>query len=272
MKHIKYLLSSILVIIVLFGVLFTFLKTGSSSNSTNHSKKVVHILTYANWNPFEYVKNGKVIGFDIDLVKKLSAQAGYQYTIKNVSWDSMFTQLQGKQADVGISGITITSDRKKTFDFSQPYFVSRQSIVTKKNDNITSAKDLKGQNVVVQTGSTGQEAAQKLFGKNNSHILKSSSGVTYQMVLHGQAAAVIGDNTSNQRFVQANSQDHLKVVEDNKAFSPEYFGIMFPKGSKLRAKYNTALKKLISKGDYSKIYQKWFGVRPNTKELLSTHK
>lgn len=271
MKKMKMILGLVVFSIIFCFGLGKFVETGGTSGgaSSANSQRSVKILTYANWNPFEYVKNGKVVGFDVDLIKYLSKEAGYTYTIKNSSWDSMFTQLQNKQADMGISGITITHDRKKTFDFSNPYFVSRQSIVAKENSGVTSATDLNGQKVVVQTGSTGQEAAQKIFGKNSSNILKSSSGVTYQMVIHGQAMASIGDDTSNKKFVAANQQDGLKVIEDNSSFEPEYFGIMFPKGSKYKKAYDQALKKAIKNGTYSTIYKKWFGVSPDTNELLS---
>jgi polar amino acid transport system substrate-binding protein len=273
MKKMKTILGFIIFTIIFCFGLGKFVETGgnSGSSSSANSQRSVKILTYANWNPFEYVKNGKVVGFDVDLIKYLSKEAGYTYTIKNSSWDSMFTQLQNKQADIGISGITITKDRKKTFEFSNPYFVSRQSIVAKQNSEVKSATDLDGQKVVVQTGSTGQEAAQKIFGKNSANILKSSSGVTYQMVIHGQAMASIGDDTSNKKFVAANQQDGLKVIEDNSSFEPEYFGIMFPKGSKYKNAYDKALTKAIKNGTYSKIYKKWFDVKPDTTELLKNN-
>ncbi|WP_311408668.1 basic amino acid ABC transporter substrate-binding protein [Liquorilactobacillus uvarum] len=254
------------IIILFIAVVFGFSKM-NGADSSKASNKTIRVLTYANWNPFEYLKNGKLVGFDVDLIKELSKEAGYKYTIKNASWESMFTQLQQGKADVGISGITITSDRGKTFAFSNPYFVSRQSIVVPQNSTVKSASDLKNSKIAVQTGSTGQEAAKKLFGKDNSKILATQSGVTFQMVMHGQADAAIGDNTNNEKFIENNKENKLKIVKDDKAFTPEYFGLMFPKGTSYKKAYDKALKKLIADGTYQKIYKKWFGVTPNTKEL-----
>lgn len=266
-KYGYMVISGVAFIALVFGML-KFVSGGNSTEATDN--KTVHILTYANWNPFEYVKNGKIVGFDIDLIKTLSKKAGYQYTIKNVSWDSMFTQLQSKSADLGIAGVTITADRKKTYDFSNPYYVSRQSILTKEASNIRSATDLVGKKISVQTGSTGQEAAEKIFGKNSTNILKSASGVTQQMVKSDQSVAAIGDDTSNKKFLKSNPNSGLKIVQDDEAFDPEYFGIIFPKGSRYKSAYNKALKEIIADGSYSKIYQKWFGVKPDTKELKAT--
>ncbi|MCH3964879.1 MAG: basic amino acid ABC transporter substrate-binding protein [Clostridium sp.] len=255
---------------MLFLSVFILSFAGCSSNKTdsNNSKKL-KIVTYANWNPFEYLDNGNLVGFDIDLIKAAAKEAGYDYEIKNVGWDAMFTQIGNKTADLGISGITITDDRKQTYDFSIPYFVSRQSILVKKDSSIKSGKDLKGKTVAVQSGSTGQEAVEKLLGKNNPNIKKVKTGLSYMELIHGGADAVVGDDTSNRSFLANNSQEGLSIIQDNKTFSPEYFGIIFPKGSKLKTDFNKALNKLYDNGKFSSIYKKWFKVDPNMEELKS---
>ncbi|MBP2661364.1 MAG: hisJ, partial [Firmicutes bacterium] len=235
----------------------------SGDKSVDHSKKKIKIITYANWNPFEYLDNGKLVGFDVDLIEALSKEAGYDYEINNVGWDAMFEQLKSNTADVGISGITITDARKQTFDFSRPYFISRQSIVVKENSAIHSGEDLKGRKVAVQNGSTGQEAMEKLLGKNHEDIKKVKNGLSYMELIHGSVDAVVGDDTSNQEFIANNSDQGLKRLQDEKTFSPEYFGIMYPKDSKVRADFDKALEKLYENGTFAAIYKKWFKVEPN---------
>ncbi|MFT8457576.1 MAG: basic amino acid ABC transporter substrate-binding protein [Liquorilactobacillus ghanensis] len=271
MKRKKGLIFGVLAVIFVLVIIFALKNVvNGSSKDTSNKVKTVKVLTYANWNPFEYIKNGKLVGFDIDFIKALSKEENLKVQIKNASWEGMFTQLQQKKADLGISGITITKDREKTFNFSKPYFVSYQSIVVPQNSTVKKASDLKNLKIAVQTGSTGQDAAQKLFGKHDSKILATQSGVTYQMVVHGQANAAIGDNTSNEKFLQRNKNYKLKIVKDTKSFSPEYFGIMFPKNSPYKDKYNKAIKKLINNGEYKKIYKKWFGVNPDMKDLSTS--
>lgn len=264
----KPIFTLVLTLFLTFALLLSGCSSNSSTNgSSNGGQKTLLILTYADWNPFEFIQNGKIVGFDIDLIKAFSKEAGYKYQLKNSGWDAMFAQLQNKTADLGISGITITSDREKTFDFSNPYFVSRQSIVVPKNSSIKSGVDLKGKIVAVQSGSTGQMAVEKILGKNNPKIMKIQNGLSYMEVIHKAADAVVGDDTSNQRFLQNNKDSNLKLIEDGKAFAPEYFGIMFPKGSKYKTDFNNAMDKLISDGTYSKIYKKWFKVTPDLKQL-----
>ena len=262
-----------IIVIGLFFSIFTALATGCIfSNNQASDKKTLKVVTYAKWNPFEYVDNGKVVGFDIDLIKALAEDAGYDCNIQDAGWDPMFVQIKDKSADAAIAGITITDDRKQTYDFSNPYFVSRQSIVVKNDSSIQNANDLIGKVIAVQSGSTGQAAVEKLIGKNDEHIKKIKGGLTYIELLHGTATAVVGDDTANKIFVQENPNDQLKIIEDKENFAPEYFGIMFSKGSTLNAKMNESLKHIIDNGTYTEIYQKWFKTEPNLDELKALQK
>ncbi|PJI09553.1 MULTISPECIES: basic amino acid ABC transporter substrate-binding protein [Clostridium] len=259
---------SILSLILIFVLMFSACGKSKEKSTADNSKETLKVLTYANWNPFEYLNKGKIVGFDIDIIKAIAEKEGYNYEIKNVSWNEMFTQLKNNGADLGISGITITDARKQTYDFSDPYFVSRQSIVVKDGSQIKSGTDLTlGKQIAVQSGSTGQDAVEKILGQNNSKIKKVQNGLTYMELMHGDADAVVGDDTSNKEFLFNNPKSGLKVIEDKKAFSPEYFGIMYPKKSKLRTEFNKALGKLYDDGTFTKIYKKWFKVAPDIKEL-----
>lgn len=252
-----------IIIVAVFVIGIVNMSNNKKVSSEKNKTKKLSILTYANWNPFEFVNNGKVVGFDLDLLKALSKEAGYDYTVKNTGWDAMFTQLHSGSVDAAISGITITSDRQKSYDFSNPYFVSRQAIVTKKdNTSIKTALDLKGKKIAVQTGSTGQAAAESILGKHNSNISADNGGTTNLQVVHGQATAAIGDETTVTKYVASNPSYNLKIIYDDKNFKPEYFGMMFPKNSPYRSDYNTALKKIIDNGEYTKIYLKWFDNKP----------
>ena len=118
---------------------------------------------------------------------------------------------------------------KNIFVF-KPYFVSRQAIIVKKTDTvIKNATDLKNKKVAVQLGSTGEEAAESILGKNSSNISKDKGGTTFLQVVHGQADAAIGDETTVKKYVASNPSYKLKVIYDDKNFEPEYFGLMFTK-------------------------------------------
>ncbi|MGN0953611.1 basic amino acid ABC transporter substrate-binding protein [Dialister sp.] len=219
----------------------------------------IHVVTHANWNPFEYLKDGQITGFDIDLIQEASKRAGLTPDISDAGWEAIFEQIRTGQADAAISGVTITDDRKATYLFSKPYFVSRQAILIREDETISSARDLMdGKTIAVQNGSTGQEALEKLMGKNNPAIRKTPMSV--QMLIGGQVDALVGDETSVKAIQAQYPDQHLKIVYDDTAFTPEYFGILYPKdrGEELQKKLDKALSSMISDGTYAKLYQKWF--------------
>lgn len=226
-------------------------------------KPVIHAATHANWNPFEYLDKGEIVGFDIDLIKAMGEKAGYTVEVTDTGWEAIFEQIRQGQTDLAISGITITPDRKESYAFSRPYFMSRQAILTA-DPSIASASDLKtGKTIAVQNGSTGQEAVEKLLGKNAPAIKKTPMSI--QMLVGGQADVIVGDATSVSAIAHQYEDKHFRIVYDDQTFAPEFFGIIYPKNGDpaLREKLDSALGQLIEDGTYAKIYQKWFHEEPD---------
>lgn len=240
---------------------------GSEPAKGNGDAPVLHAATHANWNPFEYLDKGEITGFDIDLIRAMAEKAGYQLEITDTGWEAIFEQIRQGQTDLAISGITVTPDREKGYAFSRPYFVSRQAILTA-DPSVTSAQDLTdGKIIAVQNGSTGQEAMEKLLGKNAPALKKTPMSI--QMLVGGQADAIVGDATSVASIARQYPDQHFRIVYDDKAFTPEVFGIMYPKNGdpSIREKLDKALAALIEDGTYAKIYSKWFHEEPDASVL-----
>ncbi len=247
-----------------------FLFAGCGSEAPKGKAGTVHVVTHANWNPFEYMEKGEIVGFDIDLTKEAAKRAGLSVDITDAGWEALFEQIRSHQADMAVSGVTITEDRKASYLFSNPYFLSRQAILVKEGSDIHSAQDLlQGKEIAVQNGSTGQEALEKLLGKNNPAIKKTPMSI--QMLIGGQVDALVGDETSVKSIMAQYPEQKLSIVYDDAAFTPEYFGILYPKdnGAELKGKMDKALKEMIDDGTYGKLYQKWFKVEPDEKTLAA---
>ncbi|MFT8709796.1 MAG: basic amino acid ABC transporter substrate-binding protein [Sporolactobacillus sp.] len=260
---------------LVLALLFALSACGSTGNSSSSSKsgsakKVLRVVNDATYAPFEYLKNGKMVGFDVDVMKALGKASGYKYKLDNVGWDPVFAELKNKTADMSISAISITSDRAKTYDFSTPYFLSTNMILLPKSSKITNAQQLKGKTIAVQQGTTGQIAMEKIMGKNNPNIkkFKTITLAIMEMMNHG-ADAVVADDTVIRQYAMNNPGKDLKVIPDKKAFANEYYGLMYPKDSKLVPTFNKAIKKILEDGTYTKLYEKWFKVKPDVKTLLA---
>jgi polar amino acid transport system substrate-binding protein len=229
----------------------------------------VKIGTDATYAPMEYMKKGKIVGFDIDFLKAVMKEANLKYEVQNIGWDALFTSVkQATEVDAGISSVTINDTRKKTYDFSAPYFESTNLIMVKKGSPIQSAADLKTATVALQTTTTADDIVSDIKGSNKSSQIKrfGSNAEAFLEMDKGGADAVVADNMIINEYVKNNPGKNYVAISDS-SFPSEYYGLLLPKGSKLKAKLDPAIKTVIKNGEYAKIYKKWFGSAPDLANL-----
>ncbi|MED3688402.1 basic amino acid ABC transporter substrate-binding protein [Peribacillus butanolivorans] len=240
----------------------------TTSEKEESNGKTLRIVTDAAYAPFEYLEGDKVVGFDVDFINAVAKEAGYKVKVEHVGWDPIFVEIESKRADVGISAITVNDERKQSYDFSVPYFLSTNKILVPEKSDIKSGKELKGKVIAVQTATTGQEAVESLLGKNHKDIKKfENNNLAIQELLQGGAEAVVADNTVVEEYVKNNPDQKLKVVEDSSSFDQEFYGLMFPKGSELKADFDKAVNAIYENGKYAEIYKEWFGTEPDVETL-----
>lgn len=94
--------------------------------------------------PFEFLdtKTNKYIGVDMDVLAAVAKDQGFEYEVKNEGFDASMGAVQSGQADGMIAGMTITDERRKTFDFSDGYFSDGQIMVVAEKSDLTSIADL----------------------------------------------------------------------------------------------------------------------------------
>jgi len=111
--------------------------------------------TSADFPPFEYVENGEFVGFDIDLIKAIAEEMGFEVEIRDMSFDSLIAALVTGNLDLVVSGMTITAEREEVVSFSKPYWTADQSVVVREDSEMTVTVLFGKHNVGVQTGTTG---------------------------------------------------------------------------------------------------------------------
>ncbi|GIN22048.1 MAG TPA: basic amino acid ABC transporter substrate-binding protein [Bacillus bacterium] len=242
--------------------------SANKDGAKTEEKKVLNVGTEATFAPFEFMDKGEVTGFDVDLLNAVAEEAGYEVKIDNTGWDAMFAGLQSKQLDLGMAGVTITDERVESYDFSHPYFESKTMIAFKDKVDIKKAEDLKGKKLGVQNGTTGQFSAEKVVGKNSPDISKyETAALMFQALQGDNVEAAVTDIAVALEYQKKNPDAGIQTVSDDKAFEPEYYGIVFPKGSELVDEFNTALNTVLDNGKYAEIYKKWFDEEPDVEAL-----
>ena len=98
------------------------------------SKGTLTIALNAYFEPYEYYNNGKVCGIDVDIANAVADYLDMKVDIEDMEFDSIITAVSSGKADMGISGMTVTEERKKNIDFTIPYTTSSQVVIVRNND------------------------------------------------------------------------------------------------------------------------------------------
>lgn len=262
----KWILS--LVMMCAFLAVLAGCGLSDDSSGDGEEKKTLKVLTNAAYAPMEYMDKDNIVGFDIDFIKAVAEEAGYELDIQNIGWDPLFVEMESKRADVAISSITINDERKKRFDFSVPYYRSTNKILVPEGSTIKSADDLKDKVVAVQRGTTGHDIANDLFGEASTNVKPFDENTLAIMELIKKGAdAVIADMPVVEAYAKSNPDEKLTVVADE-SFDEEYYGVLFSKDNKeLQKEFNKAINTLFDNGTYAKIYEEWFGNKPDIEDL-----
>ena len=246
----------------------------ASGESNNKEKEVLRVVTDATYAPMEFMSKEQVSGLGIDFIHAVAEEAGYEIQVEHVGWDPLFVEVESGRAQLAVSSISITEDRKEKYEFSIPYFISTNKILVPKDSSIKSSADLKGKKVAVLIGSTGMIATEKVLGQNNKDIKKFESNVlAIQELKQNGADAVVADSAVVEEYVKNNPKDEFKVIEDPSNFEEEYYGVIFPKGNTaLKEEFDKAILAIYENGKYEEIYEKWLGKKPDIEVLKQLSK
>ncbi|WP_416445748.1 amino acid ABC transporter substrate-binding protein/permease [Leucobacter sp. HNU] len=216
------------------------------------------IATDTTFAPFEFRKNGQLVGIDMDLLNAIAKEENFQVEIQSLGFQAAVSAVTSGQADGVIAGMSITDERKQTFDFSDPYFDSGVQMAVAKNSDVKGYEDLKGKTVVAKGGSEGESEAKKLSEKYGFTVkaLDQSTSLI-ESVKNGSAAAVFDDYpVLKYGIAQGNG---LKVVTAKIPGGQYGFAVAKGKNADLLAAFNNGLARMKADGSYAKTLETYLG-------------
>jgi polar amino acid transport system substrate-binding protein len=217
--------------------------------------------------PFEQGKPGNYTGFDIELIEAIAGKMGRKAEVQDTSFETIFRDVAQGKFEAVISAATITEEREKAVDFSNPYYLSEQAVLVKEGSDVKSLEDLEGKTVGVQQGTTGQELAKEELG--GSEIRPYPEGPDAVTALkNGTVEGVVIDAPVAQNAVEKSGG--IEIAE--KVPTEETYGIAVGQGeTELLDEINKALEEVEKDGTYKKIYEKWFHLEPPKEIFTETH-
>ena len=234
----------------------------SSSNSSGGSGEgnVYKVGIDTTYPPFEYEENGEYHGIDIELFTAIAENQGFEFEFDAMDFGGIIPAMEAGQLDVAIAGMSITDERKKVVDFSEPYFDAGLILVVHSDTNdIESVEDLEGKTIAVKNGTTGANFAMDNADKYGYEIVQfDDSPAMFQEVSNGNADALIEDYPVIAYAIAQDNLD-LKLVGDR--LNGDQYGIAVMKGENqdLLEKINAGLQELRDSGEYDEIVNKYLG-------------
>ncbi len=252
MKKISRLMVSILSMLLVFG--FVFINADVAK-----AEKVYRIVADNSFAPFDFLdaKTNKYVGVDMDLLAAIAADQGFKYKVDNVGWNASLGNLNAGQADGMIAGMTITPERQKSYDFSDPYFEDGQTLFVAKNSKLKSLEDLKGKVVAIKTGTQGAKYVDSIKDKYGFTTQSfEGSDAVYAAVQTGNVDAGAEDySVISYRISTANLP--LMLFGEKVNVGPYGFAVLKGKNPELIKMFNAGLKNIKANGTYKKILAKY---------------
>lgn len=248
-KRIATLFMFIMVLFTIFSIPFT---------NVNAEEKTYTIGTDITFAPFEFQDvNGDFVGIDMDLLEAIAKDQGFNYEVKPLGFNAAVQALESKQVDAVIAGMSITEERAKKFDFSDPYFDSGVIMaVDEDNESVSSYEDLKGERVAVKTGTEGASFATSIQDEYGFEIVTyDESANMYEDVKTGNSIAAFDDYPVLAYGVKQGNG--LKIVTEKEAGNSYGFAVSKGENAELLQMFNTGLTNLRASGEYQKILDQY---------------
>ena len=245
-------------IIFIILIIFSFIACNNNSNTENtenDKSEIINVGIYTYFYPFGYMKNGKIAGFDYDIMNEIAKAANFKLKFHGMKFEDLLNALEAGKIDVVISAMTVTEERKKSIDFSKIYYTSKQVMLVKKNNNsITNIEDLKGKSVGVVKDTTGNIIVTNIDGVNVEVFDVGGSAVLALEV--DKIDAFVFDKDPSLNFMKYS--DNIKLIEIENSINEDY-AIAVRKGNReLLEKINSGLSIIMNNGVYEELINKNF--------------
>jgi polar amino acid transport system substrate-binding protein len=218
--------------------------------------------------PFELGKAPNYTGFDIELVEAMAEKIGRKAEFQDTSFDTIFRDLAQGKFEMVASATTITDEREKSVDFTDPYYLpSEQAILVTEGSDIASVADLDGKTVGVQQGTTGEEYAEEETDAEEVRTYPQGPD-TIPALKAGTVDAVVIDRPVAEEAVEKESGIEISAS----APTEEEYGYVVQQGEEeLLSELNEALQEVKDDGTYTRIFRKWFDQAPPEEVFTATH-
>lgn len=216
------------------------------------------VCTHLPYEPFQYNESGEVVGFDVDLMDLVAEDLDLEQEIVNTPFETIETgqAMATGKCDIAAAGMTITDERDRVIDFSDPYFEATQALLVKKGAGYDSLEALDGKTLGVQVGTTGEQYANDNIPEGVEIKVFEDLALLLEAVKSGSIDAAINDNTVLQDY--AAKYPETEMTAEFETGEQYGFGVAEGENAELLDAVNEAFAKAHEDGTYDKLFQQYF--------------
>jgi len=245
------------IIIAWLVVALFFLACSQKESDSEQPTTMLRIGTNPNYPPFETIDSvtEEIVGFDIDLMRLICEYNGWTCQFIDTGFENLIPSLAAGELDLAISAITIIPERQALVMFSDPYYLSGQTIVLPLDDSITNdIEDLLGKRVGAQAGTIGDKMARAIDGV---HVFPYDDiTVALADLATGKLDAVVNDYPMTRAYIDK----HGGLRTTSSTLNAEYYGIAVPMGkTDLLTLIDSTLAIFAGNNTHENLHLKWFG-------------
>ena len=220
------------------------------------SGRVLNIGSDTTYPPHEFIEDGVVKGFDVDVVAEICDRINCTPNWVTTAWDGIFAALADGQFDMVVSGVTITDERDKIVDFSDPYIIVQQGVLMRVEDEGATIDAFKSGDLRLasQNGTTNAALGEELVGRDNLQLFDSFNNAVIA-VQNGDVDGVIIDSTSAAAYEQEFAGELTVGIT---GLSSDPLGLVFQEGDGIQDAFNEGLAMIKDDGTLQKLVVKWW--------------
>ncbi|MFC3931944.1 ABC transporter substrate-binding protein/permease [Streptococcus dentapri] len=244
--------------------------TGDAKAKASPVKDTYTIALDSSFAPFEYQNgSGKYVGIDVELIKAIAKQQGFKVKFQYPGFDAALNAVKTGQADAVIAGMTITDERKQTFDFSDPYYSSNVIIAVTSDSKVAKYSDLKGQTIGAKKGTSSYDWLEQHADQYNYKVRAYDDGSTLYDSLQNGSIDALMDDEAVLKYTIKQGRKFKTPIKGEKSGNIG-FAVKAGSNPELIQMFNNGLASLVESGQYDKIINKYLATEKEDKATDET--
>jgi glutamine transport system substrate-binding protein len=234
---------------IIIGIFFIFISLELLALQSD----VIKVATDTTFPPFILVKEGRLVGFDIDLLNLVASKLKKTIKFMPMEFNYVISSVASGITDLGAGGLSITEDREKIVDFTTPYFDSGFVIVTRKDLGNLDINQLEHKKVGTYISDITRPIVKTL--KLDKNILFGKYNFLFDELISGSIDAIFVDYPFAQYMLSNKYKETLKITSS--LYFQNQYGFAVRKNYPLKKDINKAIEDILLSPTYKTIYIKW---------------